>query len=149
MFYLLHIMDPQFWNALMESASRWGLGIVLSIVMAGIFFFVIRRTMSSFDKERALYQKEMESNREQNQQQSKQERDMFLVILAGKDETLNNHLIHLTDAQGKSNETLAGLKEIVVHVGADIIEALHTQTDVLKKSPFVVITPTKVDEKKE
>ncbi len=75
-----------FWTSVMEGASKWGLGIVLAILMFMVFFFMIRRTMTSIDKER-----------EDHKEGVKAEREMFLKILDAKDVTMNSHLVHLSE----------------------------------------------------
>lgn len=95
-------------NLLVEYASKFGLGVVLSIIIVLIFKRFINRVMDSFSEERANY----------------------LALINKKDETVNNHIEHLTQAV---SDLVVGLKEqkTIIDCGfkniIDIINYLKTK----------------------
>jgi hypothetical protein len=95
----------------MEVAAKWGLGIVLSVLILALLCMIIKKIMNNVDKDRSTY----------------------VDLLKSRDITLNNHLQHVEENLSKVE---VSLKELTVSGDKNtkaICKAIENQTKMLKE----------------
>ena len=94
----------------MEGAAKWGLGIVLAILVLILLYMVIRSILRNVDKDREAYMK----------------------LLNTRDEIITNHLDHVEQNVGKMEVTLTGLIVSSNKNTDRIVDAIDNQTKIIK-----------------
>jgi hypothetical protein len=127
-------MDVDVITTLSEAAAKWGLGIVLAIMMMIIFILVLKKLIASTEKQQEAYIKAFDENRNLFQGESEKDRKMFLSLLKSKDETINNHLDHVNDSLLKMEKSQASHGQILEKIGKDITEEISNQTKMMSNT---------------
>lgn len=108
------------WTSFMEGAAKWGLGIVLAVLVMALLFLIVKKVLKNVDDERTAHADD-----------SKQERELFLKLLEQKDLTINNHLAHVQGALGNVEKSQVQLSETFIRCTDKIVAAIDHQTDIL------------------
>jgi len=101
---------------MIDSAGKWGLGIVLSILLFFLFRKVLSRVLDSFTEERNIY----------------------IDLLKDKNMTIDNHIDHMTKSNDRLYEILSELrtnvvvqKECMDKGFVKVVDAIKDQTTIL------------------
>lgn len=112
MFYLLQIEGQVIEKSTewMEVAAKWGLGIVLAVLILIIFALVLFKILKNVDKDR----------------------DAYMKLLDKKDEIVTNHLSHIEGRMGDVDVTLGKLITSGDSNTGKIVKAIENQTELFK-----------------
>jgi len=101
-----------------EAAGKWGLGIVLAVILVFMFRRFLNRVMDSMTEERTNY----------------------MGLINKQSETIDNHINHLSgnvddlsEKMGTVNTSLGVQKECLDNGFARVCDAIKSQTDILLK----------------
>lgn len=100
--------DYNFW---LEAVGKWGLGIVLALILVFMFRRFLNRVMDSMSEERNNYKELI--NRQGN--------------------TIDNHISHVHEKLGEVNVSLGEQKECLNQGFQRVCEAIKSQTEILSK----------------
>ena len=102
--------DISLWKQILEALTNYGLGGILSVVIAIIFLVVLRHLVYNWKEDRKNYN------------------DMIVR----RDVLLNNHIGDLTEAVIKLNESVRSHDQRSVDGNQRIVDAINSQTEILR-----------------